>query len=137
MIETVQQSSKQTFYEMLGGEQVVYELVEHFYDLVETDLIGEPVHVLHQQGMGINHLRQAQFEYLSGFLGGPQLYIERYGHSINRKIHEHLEIGTPEIEAWLKCMAKAIDKTGVSAGAQQQLMTVFKHAAKKLNTAKD
>ena len=68
MIETVQQSSKQTFYEMLGGEQVVYELVEHFYDIVETDLIGEPVHVLHQQGMGINHLRQAQFEYLSGFL---------------------------------------------------------------------
>ena len=122
---------------MMGGAAAVRELVKHFYDIVETDPDGAPVHRLHLQGMGINHLRQTQFEYLSGFLGGPKLYVERYGHANNRKIHEHVEIGTAEVESWLKCMNKAIHKAGLSTDIEQRLMPIFTHAAKSLKNIED
>lgn len=126
------QNSKQKLYDMVGGAETIKELVENFYDIVESDPDGEPVHRLHLRGMGINHLRQAQFDYLSGFLGGPQLYIERFGHSNNRKIHEHVEIGQPEVESWLKCMEKAMQKTGLPADVHQRLTGIFKQSAESL-----
>jgi len=126
------QGSKQKLYDMVGGAGAIRELVENFYDIVESDPDGAPVHRLHLHGMGVNHLRQAQFEYLCGFLGGPQFYIERYGHSNNRKIHEHVEIGALEVESWLKCMDKAIEKAGFSAEVHQRLMAVFKQSAESL-----
>ncbi|HCH23012.1 MAG TPA: Globin-like protein [Oceanospirillaceae bacterium] len=126
------QGGKQKLYDLVGGTEVIRELVENFYDIVESDPDGELVHQLHLRGMGINHLRNAQFEYLCGFLGGPQLYVERYGHANNRKIHEHVEIGVPEVESWLKCMEKAIDKVGLSAEIRQRLMVVFRHSAASL-----
>lgn len=46
-----------SLYNQIGGEERLRELGESFYDLVETDPDGEPVHVLHLRGHGINHLR--------------------------------------------------------------------------------
>lgn len=54
----------------LGGETALHELVETFYDLMETDPAAYPLHRLHFRGHGLNHTRQAQFEFLCGFLGG-------------------------------------------------------------------
>jgi hemoglobin len=129
--------NKQSLYELVGGAERVRELVENFYDIVETDPDGEPVHLLHLKGMGVSHLRKAQFEFLCGFLGGPQLYIERNGHSNNKKIHEHVEIGTPEVESWLKCMEKAILKVGLPEALKGRLMAVFTQAAESLKNIED
>ena len=60
----------------IGGELVLRELVETFYDRMETDPEAYPLHRLHFRGHGLNHTRQSQFEFLSGFLGGRAYYRE-------------------------------------------------------------
>ena len=121
-----------TPYQRIGGEAGIRRLVKMFYDLVESDPAGAPLVVLHNRGHGLAHAREAQFEFLSGFLGGPQLYVERHGHSNVRKMHEHLEIGTIERDSWLICMDKALTKTGADAESHRLLMTHFTRVAEAL-----
>jgi hemoglobin len=101
----------QTPYDRIGGADGVRQLVKVFYDLVETEPAGAPLRVMHNQGNGLAHAREAQFMFLSGFLGGPQLYVEQHRHSNVRQMHSHLAIGEVEAQSWLACMEKALEKT--------------------------
>lgn len=110
----------QTPYERIGGEAGVRELVRVFYDLVEAEPEGAPLRAMHAQGKGLDHAREAQFLFLSGFLGGPQLYAERFHHANVRQMHGHLAIGDAEAASWLACMEKALERT--AAGETRQLL---------------
>lgn len=118
-------------YERIGGEAGVRTLVRTFYDIVETEPEGEPLRVMHNEGNGLAHAREAQFLFLSGFLGGPQLYVEQFRHSNVRKIHEHLSVGTLEADSWLACMDKALAKTA-DEDTRRDLMQTFTRVAQAL-----
>ncbi|MBI2719638.1 MAG: group II truncated hemoglobin [Rhizobiales bacterium] len=121
-------------YHVIGGEEGVLLLVKTFYDIVESDPIGAPLVTMHNRGHGLAHARQAQFEFLSGFLGGPQLYVEHHGHSNVRKMHEHLEIVPVERDAWLNCMDKALAALPVPEAMHRLLMSHFSRVAGVLTT---
>lgn len=130
------QKPAQTVHQILGGEAALSRLVEKFYDIIETDPEGASIHALHLKGFGLSHVRQAQFEFLSGFFGGPQSYLERMGHANLRTLHAHIEIGQAEIEAWLTCMRKAITILDYDADVAATLMQHFTRSALALrNTA--
>jgi len=118
-----------SLYDKIGGEAPLRKLVESFYDLVETDPDGAPVHVLHLRGHGINHLRRAQFEFLSGFFGGPKLYIERTGHSNMRMMHEHVAISQVEVDSWLLIMNRNLHNLAYEEELRVKLMGHFTRAA--------
>lgn len=122
----------QTVYQMIGGEAALGRLVEMFYDVIETDPEGASIHALHLKGFGLAHVRQAQFEFLSGFFGGPQYYLERMGHANLRSLHAHIEIGHAEVEAWLACMGKAMAMLGYDADVAATLMRHFTRSAQAL-----
>lgn len=124
--------SKSLAYELVGGEKGVRRLVEEFYDIVEKEPEGRVLHILHLRGHGIPHARIEQFHFLSGFLGGPRLYVERYGHSDVRQMHKHVEINAAARDAWLKCMSMAIDRVGIDVDVKHQLMTNFTRVAMML-----
>ncbi|MFT3988434.1 group II truncated hemoglobin [Aestuariivirga sp.] len=124
----------QTPYDRLGGAEGVRRLVETFYDLVETAPEGAPLVLLHNEGNGIAHARHAQFLFLSGFLGGPQLYAEQFRHSNVRKMHEHLKISPIESQSWLACMDMALAKTTKDSALRRQLMQTFTRVATALQT---
>ena len=114
-----------SLYSLIGGEQGVKRLVETFYDVIEDSPEGHAVNLLHLRGHGVAHSRIEQFNFLSGFLGGPRLYSEKYGHSDVRLMHEHVEIDAGAKDAWLTCMSMAIDKAGLESGLKQKLMDNF------------
>jgi hemoglobin len=120
-----------TPYDRIGGAAGVRRLVETFYDLVETMPEGAPLRIMHNEGNGIAHAREAQFMFLSGFLGGPQLYVEQFHHSNVRKMHEHLAIGPIEAESWLLCMDRALQKT-TDEESRRLLMQTFTRVASAL-----
>lgn len=124
-----------SLYEQIGGEAGVRRLVETFYDLVESHPAGRPVLLLQLRGHGIAHARIDQFNFLSGFFGGPRLFTERYGHSDVRKIHAHVVIDQEASDAWLTCMDMAIDQIGLAAGLKRQLMENFTRVAEALVNA--
>ncbi len=121
-------------YQMIGGEAGVEQLVKTFYDIVESDPMGASLMAMHNQGHGLAHAREALFEFLSGFLGGPQLYLERHRHSNVRVMHAHLAIGAAERDSWLNCMDRAL--TGVNADPETHrlLMKHFSRVAEALRT---
>lgn len=122
-------TANESLYERIGGAPVLHRLVTIFYDLVETDPAAEILKLLHLRGHGVAHSRIEQFNFLSGFLGGPQLYIEKHGHSNVREMHRHVQVGPAERDAWLLCMARAIEKTKIDAGVSALLMKHFRSVA--------
>lgn len=118
-------TQSQSIYSLIGGEDVVYKLVNSFYDIIETHPDGHKLHVLHLRGNGIPHSRVEQFNFLSGFLGGPKLYVEKHGHSNVRLMHEHVEIDSDAKDIWLTCMSMAIDEIGIAPTVKDKLMNNF------------
>jgi hemoglobin len=121
-------------YQMIGGEAGVEQLVKTFYDIVESDPAGVSLMVMHNQGHGLAHAREAQFEFLSGFLGGPQLYLERHRHSNVRRMHAHLTIGTAERDSWLICMDRALAAVVADPEIRNLLLSHFSRVAEALRT---
>lgn len=95
--------------ENLGGEEALRTLVEHFYDLVESLPDTANLRELHMDGHGFAHTREEQFDFLSGFLGGRQYYMEKHRHMNVREIHAHIPIKTEDAETWLRTWDQAID----------------------------
>ena len=121
-----------SLYDLIGGEEPLRRLIETFYDIVEFEPEGRVLHVLHLRGHGVAHSRIEQFNFLSGFFGGPGLYVQKYGHSDVREMHEHVEIDAEARDAWLNCMSIAIDRVGFSSDIKARLMAPFTRVATML-----
>jgi hemoglobin len=121
-----------SLYDLCGGEEGLRSIVETFYDIVEFEPEGRDLHLLHMRGHGVAHSRIEQLNFLSGFLGGPRLYVQKHGHSNVREMHEHVEIKAEARDAWLRCMALAIDRVGLPADVKARLMTPFTRVATML-----
>jgi hemoglobin len=98
-----------TPYLELGGEERVRELAEAFYDIIETE---SPV-IREMLPANTANTRKKLFMYLTGWLGGPPLYEQRWGHPRLRMRHMPFAIGTAEAEEWMRCMRLAFDRVSV------------------------
>jgi len=98
-------SEGQTVYEIIGGEAGVRKLVNRFYELMDTSPEGQAARAIHPSDLSDSN--QKLFEYFSGWLGGPQLFVERRGPPMLRARHLHAPIATPEIQSWLACFMRA------------------------------
>lgn len=117
----------QSPYEQLGGEAGVRELVERFYNYMDTLPEAQPIRDLHPQDLqgSIDKL----YLFLSGWLGGPSLYVEQYGHPRLRARHLPFPIGDTERDQWLLCMDKALNDMPVDEAVRQQLGKAFSDMA--------
>lgn len=93
-------------YALIGGEVGVRTLVDRFYDLMDSAPEAAQVRALHASSLKVS--REKLFLYLSGWLGGPQLYVERFGHPMLRARHMPFPISSVERDQWLWCMERAI-----------------------------
>src|SRR6187549_1956493 len=107
----IQERNAKTPYELIGGEEGVRALVERFYDLMELDPQFARLRAVH--GSTLEQAREKLFLFLSGWLGGPQLYTARFGHPMLRARHLPFAIGDDERDQWMACMVLAMAETGV------------------------
>jgi len=112
-----------TPYERLGGETGLRRLVERFYDLMDSEPEAYGIRKLHPADL--TGSRQKLFEFLSGWLGGPSLYIEKYGHPRLRARHLPFAIGSAERDAWMRCMDQAMADLELSAALREELHAAF------------
>ena len=97
-----------THYELLGGEAGIRSLVDRFYDLMDTAPEAANVRALHAASLKVS--REKLFLFLTGWTGGPQLYVEKFGHPMLRMRHFPFAIGERERDEWLWCMDRALDE---------------------------
>lgn len=112
-----------TPYERMGGEETVLKLVNRFYDLMDSIPEVQEVRDIHSPDLKI--ARERLFEFLSGWFGGPQLYVEKHGHPRLRQRHLDFPIGIKERDQWLHCMFKAMQDIGLDDSLQKELQQSF------------
>lgn len=114
---------KVTLYEVIGGEAGVRQLVDRFYDLMDQDPACAGIRSMHPPSL--DEARNKLFWYLSGWMGGPDLYVERFGHPRMRMRHAAFAIGISERDQWLDCMRMALQVTRLDEDVKSRLMEAF------------
>jgi hemoglobin len=127
--------NKSTYYERLGGEDRVRTLVDRFYDLMDTLPEAQDIRGFHQKDL--TKTRQLLFEFLSGWLGGPSLYVQKYGGPLLRQRHIFIPIGIKERDQWLLCMYQAMQDVDVEESLQAELRPAFFKTADHLRNDSD
>ncbi len=116
-------------YDAVGGEAGVRALVDRFYDLMDT--APEAAHIRTLHAASLKASREKLYKFMSGWLGGPQLYVEQYGHPMLRQRHMPFPIAARERDEWLWCMTRALDAhempDDLRAYLKQRLMQVADH----------
>jgi hemoglobin len=117
------QRAEDTPHARLGGDAAVRALVDRFYDLMDLEPAYAELRRTH--GGDLSSARDKLYWFLSGWLGGPNLYIERFGHPMLRARHLPFSIGTVERDQWIACMNQAMLEQGVEESLRQRLLQAF------------
>ncbi|MGZ5101868.1 MAG: group II truncated hemoglobin [Usitatibacter sp.] len=122
-----QEPDSPTPYGLIGGDAKVRELVERFYDLMELEPGYRLLREVH--GSSLESAREKLHLFLSGWLGGPSLYTDRFGHPMLRARHLPFSIGNEERDQWMACMVQAMEETEVPQELRQALAAAFQKTA--------
>ena len=114
-------------YELIGGAAKVNELVDRFYDLMDLETPFEELRSMHFSSLSSSREKLKLF--LSGWLGGPDLYSPQFGHPRLRARHLPFKVGLKERNQWLACMYQAMSECGIQGEIAARLEESF------LNTA--
>ncbi len=118
---------QQSPYDRLGGEKVLRQLVQRFYELMDNLPEAKTIRNLHASDLSVSV--EKLFMFLSGWLGGPSLYVEKYGHPKLRARHLPVAIGLEERDQWLMCMNQAMADLDVEPKLHKQLSGAFARTA--------
>ncbi|MDF1588435.1 MAG: group II truncated hemoglobin [Gammaproteobacteria bacterium] len=120
-------SEIQTPYERIGGEKVVRQLCRTFYQIMSDTPQTNLIRVMHPENIQLSE--DKLFMFLSGWLGGPPLYTDQFGHPRLRARHLPFSIGIEERDQWLYCMAQALKTLDLDQLFAEQLMSSFVQTA--------
>ncbi len=121
--ETSETPTGITPFEWIGGEAVVRSLVDRFYDLMDLEAGYTELRAAH--GSSLDKARDHLFWFLCGWLGGPDYFVERFGHPRLRARHMPFKIGILERDQWLACMDQAMGDSAVPTELRERLKTSF------------
>jgi hemoglobin len=114
-------------YERLGGEARVRALVDRFYS--HMDELPEVWGIRKMHAEDLAGSRQKLFDFLSGWLGGPQLYVEKHGQPFLRRRHLPFPIDDAARDQWMHCMQLALAEVVEDAGLRDELLRAFQKVA--------
>lgn len=96
-------------YDRIGGDAAIRRLVDRFYELMDELPEAYAARKIHPADL--TESGNKLFDFLSGWLGGPQRFIEKHGHPMLRRRHFPYAIGPQERDEWLLCMKMALEET--------------------------
>ena len=108
-----------TPYQLLGGDPGIRSIVDRFYDLMDTAPEAATVRALHAKSLKAS--RDKLHLFLTGWTGGPPVYVERYGHPRLRARHFPFAIGERARDEWLWCMDQALAEHEMPEPLRQHL----------------
>ena len=103
------------------------QLVVRFYEIMNTLPEAHGIRKMHSADL--DGATDKLFKFLSGWLGGPNLFIEEYGHPRLRSRHFPFYIGVAERDQWMLCMDKALDETPMDAKLRELIRQALAQTA--------
>ncbi|XLM20222.1 group II truncated hemoglobin, partial [Chromobacterium piscinae] len=116
-----------TPYQLLGGEGVVRWLADRFYDIMDSEPAAKPLRDMHPADLAGS--RQKLFMFLSGWLGGPSLYMEAFGHPRLRMRHMPFAVDEAARDQWMLCMRQAVSELVVEDWLKDKFLEAFYNTA--------
>lgn len=116
-----------TTYEKIGGDAVVGKLCDRFYELMDTTPHFSELRAMHPESL--QGSRDKLYMFLSGWFGGPDLFVEKFGHPRLRARHMPFAIGTKERDQWVACMVLAMSDVGIDEDIRKVLLNNFFNTA--------
>jgi hemoglobin len=113
-------SQEKMMYELIGGEPVVRKICQRFYEIMDTMPEVKGIRDMHPENL--RGSEEKLFMFLSGWLGGPNLFQERFGHPRLRMRHFPFAIGKSERDQWMLCMVHAFEDAGVQEPLRSELL---------------
>ena len=110
-------------YQRIGGDAAIRKLVDRFYE--RMDELPEAYAARKIHPADLTESGNKLFDFLSGWLGGPQRYIEKHGHPMLRRRHLPYAIGPEERDQWLLCMRMALEQTVADEPLRKTLFAQF------------
>jgi hemoglobin len=122
-------------YQRIGGEEALRALVDRFYALMDTLPEAAGIRAMHARDLRV--ARNKLFMFLSGWLGGPPLYTEKYGHPRLRQRHTPFPIDSAARDQWMLCMTQAMADVGIEDELRTQLQAAFFKTADFMRNRKE
>ena len=116
-----------TTYEKIGGEATVGKLADRFYELMDSVPQFAELRAMHPESL--KGSREKLFMFLSGWFGGPDLFVEKHGHPRLRARHMPFSIGVKERDQWVACMVLAMEDVGIDEDVRKVLLNNFFNTA--------
>jgi hemoglobin len=120
---------EKTPYDLIGGETAILSLVDRFYFYMDT--LPEAAAIRRMHAASLAGAKSKLFKFLSGWLGGPDLFVREFGHPRLRMRHFPFAIGIAERDQWMLCMTKALAEMPMDdafrAGLHQALDNLSTH----------
>lgn len=126
-MEENQAEAKVSIYEKIGGEATVGKLADRFYELMDTVPQFTELRAMHPESL--KGSREKLYMFLSGWFGGPDLFVENFGHPRLRARHMPFSIGVQERDQWVACMVLAMEDVGIDADVRKVLLNNFFNTA--------
>ena len=116
-----------SLYDLIGGATELRALVDRFYDAMDSSPQAKNVRAIHPADL--SQSRNKLFMFLSGWSGGPPLYVQKFGHPRLRQRHMPFPIGKVERDEWLWCMDKALHESQFEPQLVEHLKQKFTEIA--------
>lgn len=113
-----------TVHELVGGDAFFVDLVDRFYDGVESDELLRPMYPA-----DLGEPRRHLAAFLAQYWGGPPRYSEERGHPRLRMRHGPFRVDTSARDAWLRQMLAAVDASDVQPAIHAALTEYFVRSA--------
>lgn len=120
-------------YERIGGADKVRALVHRFYQLMDELPEANGIRKLH--AADLKGAEDKLFKFLSGWMGGPELFVQEFGHPMLRQRHLPFRIGDTERDQWLHCMNQALSEVVEDIDLRQKLADAFANVANHMRNA--
>lgn len=124
-----------TLFAALGGETTIRRLVDKFYDLMES--LPEAAQVLALHPTNLKSSRDKLYWFLVGWMGGPNLYVQRFGHPRLRARHLPFKIDSAARDQWMLCMERSLNEEIPNEEIRIQLLGAFRKLADHMRNTPD
>jgi hemoglobin len=126
---TAAHRAPESVYARLGGAPAIHRLVDRFYGLMDELPEAHAVRQLHPSSLSGSS--DSLFKFLSGWFGGPALYMLERGHPRLRMRHAPYAINAAMRDEWMLCMqlalAEQVDDLALHASIQRAFSDMADH----------
>ncbi len=96
-------------YDLIGGDDTIKNIAAHFYQFMDCEPQVKPLRDIHPDNL--HQSQQKLYQFLSGWLGGPQLFQQQHGNPALRARHMPFSIDESLRDQWLMCFEYALNKS--------------------------